>query len=357
MLRSDPHLHAGGEARATGIVPVLKLDANETTIPPSPLVEQRVRAFLFEGRASSYPDPEAYAVRSRVAAYASRPIGQVLTFNGSDMALDCAVRALTTPGDRVCICSPCYDRFRLFAEAGGASVAAVYSPDPFVADVSRLVDAVDDATRLVYVSNPNNPTGRLYTADDLAGVLQRLTDGVLLVDEAYFEFAGQTAAALLDRHDNLLITRSLSKAFGLAGLRSGYTLASELLTARLRRLWNGREMNAIAQVATIAALDDVAYASAYIAEVRDAREWLTSALLELGYTAMATPGNFVLLRVADAPAFVDALRRRNIYIRDRSDLPQLDGIVRITVGTHAQCAMVRQAIGEIGAAAPSRVRV
>src|SRR5439155_14792316 len=97
---------------------------------------------------------------------------------------------------------------------------------------------------------------------------------VLLVDEAYFEFSGITVSALLDRFDNLLITRSMSKAFGLAGLRSGYTLSSDALVERLRRIWNGREMNALAQMATIAALDDFAYAARYVAEVREARAWL-----------------------------------------------------------------------------------
>src|SRR5262245_50047843 len=226
---------------------ILKLDANETTIPPSPLVAERLHACIETGAAAFYPDPEAAEVRQRLADYASRPISQVLAFNGSDATLDCAVRALASPGDRVAICSPCYDRFRLFASVYGAVPDLIYSADPFTADMTSLLDAVDNRTRLVYVSNPNNPTGRMYSSDDLEQLLQRLSSGVLLVDEAYYEFSGRTIAPLLDRYDNLLITRSLSKAFGLAGLRCGYTLSSDAIAERLRTIWNGREMNVMAQ--------------------------------------------------------------------------------------------------------------
>jgi len=323
---------------------ILKLDANETTIPPSPLVAARLQAAIQDGSVALYPDPDAIAVRRRLAEYASRPVSQVLAFNGSDATLDCAVRALTVPGDRVCICSPCYDRFRVFAATYGAAIDSIYSADPFAPDVDRLLDGVDDRTRLVYVSNPNNPTGRLYTTEDLERLLRRLSDGVLLVDEAYYEFSGRTVAALLDRYDNLLITRSMSKAFGLAGLRAGYTLSSEAIAERLRRIWNGREMNVMAQLAAIAALDDFEYAARYVTAVLDAREWLTCELRTRGFDAMSTPGNFILLRVADPPGLLAQLRRAGIFIRNRSDLPQLAGIVRVTVGTRPQCERFLEAL-------------
>jgi histidinol-phosphate aminotransferase len=323
---------------------ILRLDANETTIPPSPRVAARLQTAIQDGSVASYPDPDAIAVRQRLAEYASRPVSQVLAFNGSDATLDCAVRALTAPGDRVGICSPCYDRFRTFAATYGSTIDSIYSADPFRPDIDRLLGRVDDRTRLVYVSNPNNPTGRLYTTDDIEQLLQQLSQGVLLVDEAYYEFSGRTAAGLLDRYDNLLITRSMSKAFGLAGLRCGYTLSSEAIAERLRRIWNGREMNVMAQVAAIAALDDFDYAARYVAEVLDAREWLTCELRTRGFDAMSTPGNFILLRVADPAGLLAQLRRVGIFIRNRSDLPQLAGIVRVTVGTRPQCERFLEAL-------------
>jgi len=343
-------------ATAIGAQPeILKLDANETTIPPSPLVAARLQAAIQSGAVASYPDPEAIAVRQRLAEYASRPVSNVLAFNGSDTTLDCAVRALTAPGDRVCICSPCYDRFRVFAATYGSTIDSIYSADPFTADVGRLLEGVDERTRLVYVSNPNNPTGRMYSTDDIERLLERLSAcperapagasrRVLLVDEAYYEFSGRTVAALLDRYDNLLITRSMSKAFGLAGLRCGYTLSCDAIAERLRRIWNGREMNVMAQAAAIAALDDFEYAARYVAEVLDTREWLTSELRTRGFDAISTPGNFILMRVADPAGLLSRLRRAGIFIRNRSDLPQLAGIVRVTVGTRPQCERFLEAL-------------
>jgi histidinol-phosphate aminotransferase len=330
---------------------VLKLDANESTIPPSPLVEERLRAFLTDGDASWYPDNEARALRRKLAEYTSRSESDVLAFNGCDAAIDCAVRAFASAGDRVCICAPTYDRFRRCAEMAGAVVVPVLSDDPFRPTVSPLIGAIDEATRLVYVSNPNNPTGRLYSSDDIAALLGHLAHGVLIVDETYYEFAGVTVAPLLDRFDNLLVMRSFSKAFGLAGLRCGYTLSSGRVAARLRRFWSGRDVNALAQVAAIAALDDLPYMTRYVEEVSGARAWLTDALRSLGYTVVSSPANFILLRVDNPAGCLEALRHEQIYIRDRSDLPQLEGFVRITVGTLPQCEQVLEAIRRV---APSR---
>lgn len=326
---------------------VLKLDANEATIPVSPLVEERLRAYLAEGGASWYPDPEAAALRRRLAEYASRRESEILPFNGCDAAIESAVRALAAPGDRVAVCGPCYDRFRRSAEAAGAIVSLVLSGDPFTADVARLARAIDDETRLVYVSNPNNPTGRLYSCDDIATILGRLTRGVLIVDETYYEFAGVTAVPLVDRFDNLLVARSFSKAFGLAGLRCGYTISSERLVERLARFWTGRNVNAPAQIAAIAALDDLPSMLRYVEEVTSARAWFVNSLRSLGYEVVSSPANFILLRVDDPASFREAMRREQISIRDRSDLPQLAGFVRITVGTLPQCEQVLHAIRRV----------
>jgi histidinol-phosphate aminotransferase len=323
---------------------ILRLDANESTIPPSPAVTSRVRAFLDEGRASWYPDSDARALRRRLAASTSRSEQDVLVFNGCDAAIDCAVRTFTAPGDRVCIAAPTYDRFRRSAEAAGVHVHAAYGANPFAADLQSLLDAIGGAPRLVYLSNPDNPTGRTFSVDEIALVLSHLTSGLLIVDETYFEFAGLTAVPLIDRFETLIVMRSFSKAFGLAGLRCGYTLSAPATADRLRRFWSGRDVNGVAQTAALAALDDLDYMRGYVDEVTAARAWLVDGLRTLGHVVVSTPANFVLLRMADAPAFVEDMRREGILIRDRSHLPQLDGFVRITVGTLPQCERVLDTI-------------
>jgi histidinol-phosphate aminotransferase len=332
---------------ATTAAGVLKLDANEATIPTSPLVQARLRAFIEHGGAASYPDSEALALRRHLASYTSRSEAEVLAFNGCDAAIDCAVRTFATPGDRMCVAGPTYDRFRRCAEAAGASVTTAYGRDPFTADVTSLLEAIGDDTCLVYLSNPDNPTGRTFSDDGIADLLSRLHRGVLIVDETYFEFAGLTAIPLIDRFDNLLVMRSFSKAFGLAGLRCGYTISNRRLAERMRRFWSGRDVNAAVQEAAIAALDDSEYMQAYVDEVTAARAWLAEGLRSLGHTVVSTPANFVLMRVADPAGFVERMREKRIELRDRSQLPQLEGFVRITVGTLSQCEHVLETIREI----------
>jgi histidinol-phosphate aminotransferase len=338
---------ASGAQLQTSSTDSLKLDANEATIPPSPHVQARLRAFIDNGGAASYPDSDALALRRRLASYTSRCEAEVLAFNGCDAAIDCAVRTFTVPGDRVCIAAPTYDRFRRCAEAGGATVTAAYGRDPFTADVTALLAAIDGDTQLVYLSSPDNPTGRAFSDDDVAAVLGRLVRGVLIVDETYFEFAGRSVIPLIDRFDNLLVMRSFSKAFGLAGLRCGYTVSDRRLAERLRRWWSGRDVNAAVQEAAIAALDDCEYMHAYVDEVTAARAWVVDGLRALGHTVVSTPANFILLRVADPGGLVERMHQAGIEIRDRSQLPQLGGFVRITVGTLSQCERVLETIRRI----------
>jgi histidinol-phosphate aminotransferase len=344
---------APAEFAAAAGADVLKLDANESTIPPSPLVAARLRAFLDEGAAASYPDSEALTLRKRLGEYTSRPESAILPFNGCDAAIDCAVRALTSAGDRACVGAPTYDRFRRCAEASGVVVDAAYGADPFIADVQPLIDALDARTRLVYLVNPDNPTGRTFSADQVAALLARVGAATLIVDETYIEFAGGSLVPLVDRFDNLLVMRSFSKAFGLAGLRCGYTISGPAIAGRLRRFWSGRDVSAAAQIAAVAALDDLEYMRQYVDEVTAARAWLVDGLRRMGHTVVSSPVNFILLRLADPAGFLERMRQQDILIRDRSQLPQLDGFVRITVGTLSQCARVLDTVRRIDPA-PAR---
>lgn len=326
----------------------LKLDWNEATAPPSPRVFEALSGFLATGRLNWYPDPNATELRRRLAGYTGRSSAGIQVFNGSDSALDYLARTFVSAGDHVLICSPCYDNFRVSVEGLGADVERVYSKSPFAADVRHLTSRIRAGTRLVYISNPNNPTGRMYSLAELEAVLRRLQDGILVVDEAYYEFAGRTAAPLLDRYEQLVISRSFSKAFGLAGLRCGYLLASPQVLKHVNKLRNGKDVNALAQLAAVSALQDLDHVRRYVAEVRRARAWLVRALRLRGHHVVSSPANFVLLRASAPATLVEALKHKGIYVRDRSYMPQLDAFVRITVGTREHCARVVAALDEIG---------
>jgi histidinol-phosphate aminotransferase len=325
----------------------LKLDSNESTIDASPLVVSQLADFVTSGGLQWYPDYEATILRQRLAAYTGRPSAEIQVFNGSDGALQCLTRTYVDRDQAVVLASPCYDHLRAFVEAAGASVTYVYGRTLFEPDADAIVGAIGPDTRLVYLANPNNPTGCLYSLGQIEQILERLRHGLLVVDEAYYEFAGVTAAPLLARHGNLAITRSFSKAFSLAGVRCGYLLAPPAIIAAANRVRNGKDVSSLAQTAAVAALDDLPYMRAYVNEVVASREWLAGALRGLGYHVVVTPANFILVSAADPKGFAAGLRACGIYVRDRSSVPRMDGCVRITVGTREQCERVVEAVSAI----------
>jgi histidinol-phosphate aminotransferase len=322
----------------------LWLDWNEASRPPSPRVFEQLAAFLSRGVIHRYPDPSASRLRRRLAAYTGRPVRQIQVFNGSDAALEHLVRTFVRRDDHVVVCAPSYDQFRVFGEALGAGVEMVRSPRPFRADLSHVLAALRPETRLVYVCNPDNPTGRTHTAAALARVARRLQSGLLVIDEAYHEYWGRTAAALIDRHENVVVSRSFSKAFALAGLRCGYLLGREPVLRQVDRIRNGKDVNVFAQIAAAAALEDLPAMRAWVAEVRRARAFLVRELRARGHEVVPSPANFVLLRASAAGALVRRLQRRGVHVRDRSDAPGLGPYIRVTVGTRDECRLFLAAL-------------
>ena len=327
----------------------LWLDWNEASRPPSPRVFERLAAFLSRGGIHRYPDPSAARLRRRLSAYTGRPARQIQVFNGSDAALEHVVRTFVRRDDHVVVCAPSYDHFRVFGEALGARVEMVRSPQPFRADVNHLLSRVTPNTRLVYVCNPDNPTGRTYAAAELSRVARRLQSGLLVIDEAYHEYWGRTAVGLIDRHENVVVSRSFSKAFALAGLRCGYLLGRESVLRQVDRIRNGKDVNALAQVAAAAALEDLPAMRAWVAEVRRARALLVRELRARGHEVVPSPANFVLLRVDAAGALARRLRRRGVHVRDRSEVPGLGPYVRVTVGTRDECRLFLAALDAVRA--------
>jgi histidinol-phosphate aminotransferase len=325
----------------------LKLDWNESTEPPSPVVFERLSALLGKGQINWYGDPTAARLVRRLAEYTGFPPSRIQVFNGSDSALDYIARTFVGPGDHVLIAAPSYDNFRVFVAAQDARVEHVFAPDPFKRDVPGLLARIQPDTRLVYLCNPNNPTGVMYSPADISRILARLHRGILLVDEAYFEFTGVTATPLLARHANLVVTRSFSKAFGLAGVRCGYAIASRALLSQVNRIRNGKDVNVLAQVAALAALDDLPHMRRWVGEVRRSRTWLVRHLRARGYDVRPSPANFVLVGVDDPRRLVAQLRMLGIFVRDRSTLPGLSRYVRVTVGTRSESERLVAALDRV----------
>ena len=310
---------------------ILKLDSNEATISPSPKVLAALVQYLQEGPLNWYPDIDSSELCDHLSVYTRLPSTFILTFNGSDHALETVARAFLSRGDEVIFFAPTYDHFRVYAESCEAVLVAAPETNGLTL-LERLEQSVTSQTKMVYLVNPNNPTGELITRREIESAVSQFDQVLFVVDEAYFEFCSVTVADLVLEHKNIIVTRSFSKAFGLAGLRCGYLLAQPVLCNAVSKIRVGKNINALAQVAATAALQDLEHMRRYVEEVRDVRDWIVKKFSECNITTRITPANFILVKIAEPAKVLAFLESHNIYIRDRSAIPQLKGFLRLTIG-------------------------
>ncbi|MCA9525977.1 MAG: histidinol-phosphate aminotransferase family protein [Myxococcales bacterium] len=331
-VSSLEHIHARPEQAP------LKLDWNEATVPPSPRVIEAITAFLGNTHHLNwYPVLNSTNLIERLSAFYGVPGDRLLITNGSDDALDTVCKTYLDPGDPVLVASPTYQHFLVFAQARGAEIVHHYAPDPFTKDVAGLKAALEQIQpRVFYLVNPNNPTGVLYDADEVATLLAAAPKTLVIVDEAYSEFAGRTALHLLETYSNLVVTRTFSKAYAMAGLRIGYCFGHEQTIQDLRRVFNPKSVNVLAQIGAMAALADQDYLKAYVAEVDASKRIMAQWFESRGFTFRWTPANYVMVRFDRAPWVVRLLREAGVYVRDRSQISHLPGYVRFSVGTVEQ---------------------
>jgi len=329
----------------------LKLDWNESTIQPSPKVAAAEAAFVASGQPLNwYPDLTCGPLVEQIAEYAGVPADHVLVTNGSDDALDLICKTYLNPDDRVVLPYPTYTHFLVFAGSRGARFDPVTYDDPFVGQPERVVAALTPWTKVVYLVNPNNPTGMLFSREEVLRIAGRAPLSLTLVDEAYYEFAGVSVTDLVPDHPNLVVTRTFSKSFGIAGLRIGYVIAHPQVLKDLRRVFNPKSVNALGQVAAAAALEDLDYHAAFVDEVRRSRVRLVRWLEARGLEARNSEANWILVKVPDPKSFCRALEREMVFVRDRSGFPQLAGWVRMSVGTLEQTELLCERLGRVLAA-------
>jgi histidinol-phosphate aminotransferase len=323
----------------------LRLDFNENTLGPSPRVLERLRAVRPE-EIALYPDEsEARAAVARRFGL-SGGLELVLTSGvdeGIRLLCDCFIR----PGERAVLIEPGYPMYRFYATLAGAEVREVVVPEDLSFPLAGLRAAMEEGPRLLLLGDPHNPTGTPVPEGLIEALAAGHPDSVILVDEAYGEFGERSSIGLLERYQNLLVARTFSKAYGLAGLRAGVLIGSREPLSFVARMRSPYAVNALALVALCAALEDEAYVARYVAEVREARALLAQGLGRLGVPVHPSAANFLIARFGEAaPVLRQALRARGILVRDRSDHPLLRGTLRIGVGTREQVAVCLRAIGE-----------
>lgn len=316
---------------------VFKLDWNESTIGPSPRANEAIAAHLTQGRGLNwYPRLGSADLVEALTRYTGLDADYLLTTNGSDDALHLVCSTFLDRGDEVVIPVPTYNHFMVFVQSRGAQIITTQGACPFSKNLAEIRAAMSPNTRLLYLVSPNNPTGVVYEPADVAALCEDFPNTLIVIDEAYFEFAQTTSIALVDEYANLIVTRTFSKAFGLAGLRVGYLAAHPALLGGLRRMYNPKSVNTLGQIGATAALGDLDYLDAYLAEVSQAKEILRRYFDHRAIEARITPANFVVVRVDDIQGTLEALEARGVYVRDRSSYPGLEGCLRMTVGTVEQ---------------------
>lgn len=323
----------------------LRLDFNENTVGCSPRVLARMRALDAESLAR-YPDREP--VEREASRFLGLDAAQLLLTNGVDEAIHLLCSTYLEAGDEAIIVMPTFAMYSIFAQAAGAKVVEVRSGLDFAFPSEALLSKVSPRTRFIAIANPNNPTGAAVSEEILLHIVDAAPQAAVLVDEAYFEFHGETLLTRRERPSNLFVARTFSKAYGLAGLRIGVLAGDPRQMAMIRRVASPYNVNAVALAVLPEAFQDTAYVERYAAEVRRSRRLLEQELSAMGLHYWPSRGNFVLVRIGPLHNnFVHSLRDRGILVRDRDSDPGCEGCVRLTVGSDQQMRTLTAALRSV----------
>ncbi len=298
-----------------------------------------------------YPDPLQRVLKDRIARTKGVSPSHIFVGNGSDEAIDLLFRIFCEPGrEEVLTCPPTYGMYRVSADINDVNVLEIRLTDDFQLDVPRILTGITDATKLIFVCSPNNPTGNLMSRGSILEIARQFK-GIVVVDEAYIDFADEPSLiAELDSFPNLVILQTFSKAWGMAGVRVGLAFASTEIIELMNRVKPPYNVSGVAQQAVIDALDRVSTVTEWITFARAERKSLKGSLSALGIAQKIYPSdaNFLLVKVDDAKATYRHLIDEKIVVRDRSNVELCEGCLRITVGTSEENVRLISALSRFG---------
>ncbi|MAT92898.1 MAG: histidinol-phosphate transaminase [Halioglobus sp.] len=326
--------------------PLVKLNTNENPYPPSPAVG-RALAALDVQRLRLYPDPDSARLRRAIAARNGLQPQQVFVGNGSDEVLAFAFLGLLKHSGPLCFPDVTYSFYPVWSELCGIDVREV----PVSSDLAIDPAAFPADCGGIILPNPNAPTGLLLGLPALRELLARHRDCVVVVDEAYIDFGGESAVSLVRDFDNLLVVQTLSKSRALAGLRVGFALGDAALIEGLERVknsFNSYTLDLLAEEVALAAFEDEDYFQQTCRAVVDSRESLRASLLQMGFEVLPSAANFLFVHHPCRPAgeLFGALREKGVLVRYFAR-PRIDDYLRISIGTPQQCAILVDALREI----------
>ena len=321
----------------------IKLNTNENPYPPSPQVIAAITREAGEGL-RRYPDAASRLAREEAGKLYGFDPSWIIMANGSDEVLNNLIRAFAGEGDEVAYVHPSYSYYGTLAEIQGARVRTFELTDQF--EPEGIPEGYD--CQLFFLTNPNAPLGFTYTQRYIAELAGRIS-GVLVVDEAYADFAEENSLDLVRSLDNVVVTRTFSKSYALAGMRLGMAIARPEVIAALNKIRDHYNLDRLAQAAAAAALKDQDYFLSCVGKIRETRAWFSAELEKLGYQVIPSSGNYVFATTPDrnGARVYQGLYDRRILVRHFSD-PRLSQGVRISIGTREEMERTVQALREIG---------
>lgn len=344
----DIDLYVGGASHLEGVTNVLKLSSNENPMGPSPAAKEAYLRSVHD--LHRYPSTDHASLRSAIGDVWGVDPDRVICGVGSDEVLHLTCQAFAGPGDEVIHTEHGFALYRISTLAAGATPVEVAERDRMV-DVDAILAACTKKTKLVFIANPANPTGTFLGAADVARLAAGIPKSCILVlDGAYAEFVeGYDAGkSLIDAHENVMMTRTFSKIYGLGGMRVGWGYASQQIIDVLNRIRGPFNMSSAALAAAEAAVRDAAYFEKCRTENHRWREWLATALAELGVPSDTSTANFILARFGsedEAVACNDALQAAGIIVRHPKNYG-FPHCLRITVGDESACRRIVHAVGQ-----------
>lgn len=309
------------------------LDANENPFPSA---------------VNRYPDPQQRALKARIAELKGLPSECIFLGNGSDEAIDLILRLSTSAETGVSIITPSYGMYKVSARNNNIAVRELRLNPDFSLNMEAISKASARGSSLLFICSPNNPTGNLYTLEEIEEVLRRF-HGLLVVDEAYIDFAGtESALTLLPRYDRLIVLQTFSKAWGLAGIRLGLACASSEIIQAMNKLKLPYNLSTLCQQFALEQLSEPERMQQQVQEIISERLRLSSALSALPIVEKVYPsfGNFLLFKVADPQSTFRFLQDRGVILRDRSRETLCEGCLRLSIGTREENELALEALRE-----------
>lgn len=322
----------------------LLLDFNERTLPVDPAIEKALTKYIRSGALQKYP---SYGdIAARIANYAAVPETNLMVTNGSDQGIDLVIRAVCSPGDEAIIPAPSFAIYRQFAEVENATIIEPLYTQEGGYPTSDVISLCNSKTRLIIISNPNNPSGTGVPREDIERVLQAAPNAAVLVDECYYEYFGETVVDLCDSYANLFVTRTFSKTWGLSSLRLGFLVSNSDNIEQLLKIRGPYDVNQLAVVAVEAALENPDYTKDYVKEVMKKskpalEKWCKGRKIDY----WPSVANFLWTFPPRAQDLAEFLQSKNILVRPKKDASGRLGL-RINLGTMEQTEILIKALNE-----------